>query len=70
MEFMPGVSGFGAKSGRPSVVDCAEPDFERAVLHIGCIYDYVFQIEETLAYQDDEPQFCAGCEAKLSGEDG
>lgn len=70
MEFIPGVSGFGAKSGRPSIVDTPFPDYEHAVLHIGCIYDYVFEIEESLAYQEDEPKYCAGCEAKLSGDDG
>ena len=69
MEFIPGVSGFGTKSGRPMVIDTEHPDFEKAVLHIGCIYDYVFEVEETLEYQD-EPRYCAGCEAKLSGEDG
>jgi hypothetical protein len=69
IEILPGESGFGAKSGRPTVVDCAQSDFERAVLHVGCVYDYVFNVEETLAYED-EPRFCAGCEAKLDGEDG
>lgn len=70
MEFLPGVSGFGSKSGRPMAVDSAQPDFERAVLHIGCIYDYVFEIEQMIEYRDDEPRFCSGCEAKLSGDDG
>jgi len=70
MEFTPGKSGFGARSGRPMLVDDEHSDYEKAVLHIGCIYDYVFNIEETMAYADEEPQFCAGCEARLSGDEG
>ena len=73
MEFMPGVSGFGQKSGLPMVVDVEDPDHERAILHIDCIYDYVFGIEEEVSQMrredlnEDEPRFCAACDAKLDG---
>lgn len=70
MEFMPGVSGYGAKSGRPAVVDCEDPSFERAVLHIECIYDYVFGLEESLSYRDgymEEIEVCGLCGEVLHG---
>lgn len=70
MEFMPGVSGFGAKSGRPAVVDCEDPRFERAVLHIECIYDYVFEVEESLSYREgflEEIEVCGLCGEVLQG---
>jgi hypothetical protein len=74
MEFFPGTSGRGQKSGRPMVVEDAEPEFDPAVLHIECIYDYVFEIDDYLSRsrrgEDDDAMYCAGCEAKLSGDDG
>lgn len=71
MEFLPGLSGVGEKSGRPVVVDGENLDHEHAVLHIGCIYDYVFCVEESLAYQDeDDVKYCAACSSKLDGDEG
>lgn len=73
MEFAPGVSGFGEKSGLPTVIDVANTDHERATLHIDCIYDYVFGIEEEVSQMRreeldaEDPRFCSACDAKLDG---
>lgn len=63
MEMVPGVSGFGSKSGRPAAVNAEDLNHDYAVLHIKCIYNWVFGIEEA-----NEVQFCAACEAELEAE--
>ena len=82
MELTPGVAGFGSRSGRPMFLDVEDPSFEHADLHIGCIYDYVFQVEEPLSYQEEEDSvvchlcgenipdsfnYCSNCGAKALG---
>jgi len=70
MDFTPGKSGFGEKSGRPMLVHDPDSKYQPATLHIKCIYNYVFGIEEQEEYYDDEPQFCAACDAQISGDEG
>ena len=62
MQFIPGKSGFGEKSGRPMVIESKSEDsfYEEATLHIECIYEYVFS--------GREPQYCAACDAQLDGD--
>jgi len=67
MAFNPGISGFGLKSGKPMVVDTDDPDYESADLHIGCIYDYVFGLEETMDYLEDDIELCHQCGEGLEG---
>jgi hypothetical protein len=67
LHMTPGVSGFGAKSGRPMVIE--DPDDngdEEASLHYGCVIDYVLNNDPG----DEEPQFCAACDAQLNGRSG
>lgn len=68
MSFEPGVSGWGSKSGRPMLVWAEDMEHERADLHIDCIYDYVFNLEETRAYADEEIVLCHLCGDPLVGE--
>lgn len=68
MDFVPGVAGFGPKSGRPMIIETGNPEYEHATLHITCIYDYVFELEEQLSYVDEVVIWCNVCGEGLVGE--
>lgn len=67
-----GRAGKGKKSGQPTVVDsmAMEPQHAVANLHLWCVAEFAV----TVVYEDqnyeDEPQFCAACDAKLDGDSG
>ncbi len=68
-ELFLGVVGHGEKSGRPMVVENPDTGRFTADLHLECIIDFAVD-ELGLALDDlrEEDIFCAGCEAKLSGD--
>ena len=67
IELFYGKVGRGEKSGRLMVVESALIDYPIVSLHEWCVAAFA----KAFIYDDgveEEPHFCAGCEAKLSGD--
>jgi hypothetical protein len=67
IELFYGQAGTSPKTGNPMVVESPLIDYPSVSLHEWCVGDFA----KAFIYDDgepDEPQFCAGCEAKLSGD--
>ena len=67
VELYRGKAGRGPKSGRAMVTQDPLIDFPSVTLHIWCVSDFA-QNELYSDGEGDNEVYCAGCEAKLSGD--
>lgn len=73
IDIVPGVSGFGPKSGKPMLVDVTDPLHQPATLHYECVTPYLLHPElsdeDYYDYEEEEEvKYCAACDAKLDGD--
>jgi hypothetical protein len=74
IELFIGRAGRNKKTGQPSIVESTaiEPQHAVAKLHLWCVAEFatVSVYEDQYFDGDEEPRFCAACDAKLDGEEG